>query len=266
LNISKIILYDEPAVPELEIDTLQRFLSDTFHINTTVRSSPFNNIDNKTIEKIASCRVFNLESPFKESKPTDEQLEFERMYCNDTKFMEKLPTPETAEKISDLVMYDGFEIRNVLENMIPKEDGCFNIIFTNKMTCTYDYSDLRYHGRAVICSNPSIISTSGLVEAPAKPRQYYFDAMKAKSQGDDLESVKKKYENEFLEYHDKRTSKIIEGYMLQAVFYYLTGDPFCENLDCRLNNAHWQKDLLYSQLKFGKLCEKHQLTLEKLHL
>ena len=63
-----------------------------------------------------------------------------------------------------------------------------------------------------------------------------------------------------------RDRKIIEGYMLQAVFYYLTGDPFCENLDCRLNNAHWQKDLLYSQLKFGKLCEKHQLTLEKLHL
>jgi len=125
---------------------------------------------------------------------------------------------------------------------------------------------LRYHGRAVICSNPSIISTSGIVEAPAKPRQYYFDAMKAKSQGDDLESVKKKYENKFLEYHDKRTSKIIEGYMLQAVFYYLTGDPFCENLDCRLNNAHWQKDLLYSQLEFGKLCEKHQLALEKLHL
>ncbi len=29
---------------------------------------------------------------------------------------------------------------------------------------------------------------------------------------------------------------------------------------------NWQKDLLYSQLEFGKLCEKHQSILEKLYL
>ena len=90
--------------------------------------------------------------------------------------------------------------------------------------------------------------------------------MKAKSQGLDLKSIKKKYQNKFLEYHDKRTSKITEGYLLQAIFYYITGEAFCESLDCRLNNAHWQKDLLYSQLEFGKLCEKHQSILEKLYL
>ena len=82
----------------------------------------------------------------------------------------------------------------------------------------------------------------------------------------DIKSIKKKYRNQFLDYHDKRTSKIIEGYLLQAIFYYITGDPFCKNLDCRLNNAHWQKDLLYSQLEFGRLCDKHHLILEKLHL
>ncbi|MFP6577631.1 MAG: DUF6775 family putative metallopeptidase [Candidatus Nitrosopelagicus sp.] len=57
-------------------------------------------------------------------------------------------------------------------------------------------------------------------------------------------------------------AKIAEGYLLQAIFYYMTGDTFCDSLDCRLNNAHWQKDLLYSQLKIGKLCNKHQALLD----
>jgi len=66
----------------------------------------------------------------------------------------------------------------------------------------------------------------------------------------------------FLDYHDKRLSKIAEGCLLQTIFYYMTGDAFCDSLDCRLNNAHWQKDLLYSQLKIGKLCNKHQALLD----
>ncbi len=48
---------------------------------------------------------------------------------------------------------------------------------------------------------------------------------------------------------------------MQAIFYYQTGDPFCDKQDCRLFNAHWQKDLLHSQLEVGKLCEKHQQIL-----
>ena len=90
--------------------------------------------------------------------------------------------------------------------------------------------------------------------------------MKYKMQGLDIQDIKKKYAEKFLGYHDNRLSKIAEGCLLQAIFYYMTGDAFCNILDCRLNNAHWQKDLLYSQLKIGKLCHKHQTLLDKLHL
>jgi len=269
LNISKIILYDEPSVPEIQINKLKKFISDYIHTDVIIRNNLFNNANEKIIEKISKCRIFDIKSPFKEHNPTEEELQFEKVYCNNTKIMEGTKTPETAKQISEIIMYDGFEIRNVLEYLIPKEElvnDILHIIFTNKLTCTYDQNDFRYHGRAVICSNPSIISTAGMVEAPGKSREYCFDIMKAKSLGSDLESIKKQYQNEFLDYHDERTSKIAEGYLLQAIFYNLTGEAFCESLDCRLNNAHWQKDLLYSQLEFGKLCEKHQLVLEKLYL
>ena len=135
-------------------------------------------------------------------------------------------------------------------------------IHTNKLVCTYDTDDDRYHGRTVICSNPAIISTTGMIEAPARPREYYFEAMKCKTQGLSIQDLKKNYSGKFLDYHDKRLSKIAEGCLLQAIFYYITGDAFCSSLDCRLNNAHWQKDLLYSQLKIGKLCNKHQALLD----
>jgi len=170
LNFSKIILYDEPAVPELEINRLQKFLVNTFHVDVIVKNNLFNDVNDDIIEEIASCRVFDLKSPFKKYKPNNEQINFERNYCKNTKFIEEIPTPETAENLDDLVIYDGFEIKNILESVIPKDEtanDCLHIIFTNKLTCTYDHGDFRSHGRAVICSNPSIISTSGIVEAPA---------------------------------------------------------------------------------------------------
>ena len=84
------------------------------------------------------------------------------------------------------------------------------------------------------------------------------------TQGINVESIKQKYKGMYLEYNDIRLSQIIEGYLLQAIFYFETGEAFCNKIECRLFNAHWQKDLMYSQIESGKLCGKHQLVLNKL--
>ena len=169
---------------------------------------------------------------------------------------------ENARKISDVLMYDGFELQKIIrENLSDFDNQTLHIILTNRFTCTFDESDSRYHGRAVICSNPAIISTTGIIEAPAKSRQFYIEVMENKSQNLGIESIKKKHKGEFLEYHDTRLSTVIEGYLLQVIFYILTGESFCDYLDCRLNNAHWQRDLLHSQIEISKLCHKHQKIL-----
>ena len=202
---------------------------------------------------------------FKKHLPNNQEIDFEKSVCKDSKLMEKTTMIEDAKRIEDVVMYDGFELQNIIYDVITKNDSepsNLHIIFTNRLICTYDTADNRYHGRTVICSNPAIISTTGMIEAPARPREYYFEAMKYKMQGLDIQDIKKKYGEKFLDYHDNRLSKIAEGCLLQAIFYYMTGDAFCDSLDCRLNNAHWQKDLLYSQLKIGKLCNKHQALLD----
>ncbi|MDH3611424.1 MAG: hypothetical protein OEM79_06650 [Nitrosopumilus sp.] len=253
MKISKIVLYDEPSVPELKINELVKFLKETFSVKVEKRENilKFSSIDSAL--KIARCRIFNFRKDFEKHTPTNEEVLFEESNIQDTSNTE------------NIIMYDGFQLQKVLAEMIPETENIeniFHVFFTNKLTCTYDYNDFRYHGRALIGTNPSIISTTGVIEAPAKPREYYFDLMTNFTQGVNVETIKQKYKGIYLEYNDSRLSKIVQGYLLQAIFYYETGDPFCDNLKCRLFNAHWQKDLLHSQVEVGKLCENHQRILK----
>ena len=166
----------------------------------------------------------------------------------------------------EMILYDGVELNKIIKELIPIDENNLNtlhIIFTNKLTCTFDENDLRYHARAWVGSNPIIISTTGIIEAPAKPKQFYMDLITNFSE-EAVEEIKKKYKGEFLEYKDFRLPEIVEGYILQTVFYYETGDAFCENTQCRLFNAHWQKELFISQIENKKICEKHEKILVKM--
>ena len=255
MKISKIFLYDEPAVSQIQLERLAVFLKEIFPVQVETRDSILKFSKKDTASKIASCRIFNPRKPYEKHTPSTEEVLFEEANFEDT------------AKTENIIMYDGFEIQKALTELIPNEErssGLFHIFFTNKLTCTYDYNDYRYHGRALIGANPSIISTTGIIEAPAKPRDYYLDLISNFTQGINVESIKQKYKGTYLEYNDTRLSKIIEGYLLQAIFYFETGKAFCDKTECRLFNAHWQKDLLYSQLENGKLCETHQQVLKRL--
>jgi len=253
LKTSKIILYDEPTVPEIQLERLEKFLKKTFPVEIEMRENFFQCKNNNFFEKIASSRIFDLKKQFEKHNPSAEDIEIEK------------ENKDMSSK-EEMTLYDGFEFQKTISEVIPMNEdtkGSLHIIFTNKLTCTFDENDFRYHARALIGSNPVIISTTGIIEAPAKPKQYYLDLMTNFSEKK-IEEIKKKYKGEFLEYHDSRISEITEGYLLQAMIYYETGEAFCEHKDCRLFNAHWQKDLFFSQLENKRFCKKHQEILNKL--
>ena len=253
MKTSKIILYDEPTVPQIQLQKLKKFIIDTFPVKIEIRKNFFHNLETSNYEKIASARVFDLKKPFKKYNPSTEEIQIE------------VENKDRSNK-DEMVLYDGFEFQKITSELISgneNKEETLHIIFTNKLTCTFDENDFRYHARALIGSNPVIISTTGIIEAPAKPKQYYLDLMTDFNK-ERIEEIKEKYKGEFLEYNDSRISEIIEGYVLQAIMYYETGDAFCEDKGCRLFNAHWQKDLFYSQLENKKLCNKHQKSIKKL--
>ena len=238
MKISKIILYNEPSVSEIKIKEIERFLTDTFPVRVEIRENFIDYFKNNIVEKIEKTKVSDTKKPFQKQKY-------------------KSHTDTNREKETSL--YDGFEVCKIIKEEIPKEENkidILHIIITELLTCTYDDEDFKYHARTSINSNPAIISTTGIVEGPAKPRQYYLDSM-ACFQPEELDEIKKKYKNEFIDYHDSRMSEIIKGLILQTIVYYETGNAFCKQKDCRLFNAHWQKDLIYSQLENRKLCKVH---------
>ena len=250
MKISKIILYNEPTVPEIQIEKIKQFIIDTFQIKVEIKNNFFESLGDKIFEKIASTRIFDLKKQFKKHIPSQEEIQIEK------------ENQDTSEQ-TIMTLHDGFELQNIIAENIPIIDNTLHIIFTNKLTATFDNDDFRYHARALINSNPTIISTTGIIEAPAKPKQYYLDLMTNFSEGK-IEEIKEKYKGEFLEYHDSRLNEIVEGYVMQAIMYYTTGDAFCENKECRLFNAHWQKDLFHSQLENKKMCQKHSEILDKM--
>ena len=252
-----MFLYDEPSVPEIKIKELGEFISEKFHVDVEIRNQFFDFFKDSTRKvayELAASRIFNPLTSFEKHIPTQEEITFEENSFTN------------IANSNNIVMYDGFEFKQIIANIIPQSESqsdIFHLICTNKLTCTYDYEDFRYHGRAVICSNPGIISTTGIIEAPAKPREYYLKMFENISQGLNLDVLKNQFKGSFLEYHDMRLNEIIKGYAMQVLFYYLTGKPFCESKNCRLYNSHWQEDLLHSQIISNKLCDEHQKILDE---
>ena len=263
MNFKKIILYNEPAIPEINIKQLVGFIEDKFPFEVSVKENIFKDFSMEKIKQLSYCRIIDIKSQFSKHESSDNEIKFEKQMCQNSSLMNSTTKVEDAEEISQVFMYDGFELQRILR-YLNENDEILRIILTNRLTCTFDENDKRYHARAVICANPGIISTTGIVEAPAKPKEYYFEAMSLKTQGLDIKLAKDKFKDKFLDYNDKRLTDVIEGYILQVIFYNITGESFCEDIECRLNNAHWQKDLLFSQLEISKLCKKHNEILTKL--
>ena len=83
--------------------------------------------------------------------------------------------------------------------------------------------------------------------------------------GLDEKQLREELAGRFVDYGDLRLTEILKGYSMQAVFYHLTGEPFCDNPDCRLFNAHWQEQMIQAQLTTAQeYCPRHRKLLEKL--
>jgi hypothetical protein len=160
-------------------------------------------------------------------------------------------------------MLDGLGLQGLVASMLVRgafRPGTINILFTAALPCTWDPQECRYHARSLLCGFPSIVSTSGAVEGPARPRGYYV----AKMMGLTEAEARRKYLGRFLEHDDRRMPEVAKGLAAQAVFYDLTGNPFCELDDCRLFNARWQDQLVASQVNIRRFCKGHNRFLKEL--
>lgn len=162
------------------------------------------------------------------------------------------------------ILYDGVQVAKALgENIAGEEDnpGHLHVYVTNQLMGSFDDDDIRFHARYAIFSYPCIISITGIVVAPAKPREYYVLKQRLKNfENDEIFDtiIKEQMKGRFIDYDDERLNDVMKGIILQCIFYHETGFPFCDKKGCRLYNAHWQEDLIISQtLENSSLCSFH---------
>lgn len=206
---------------------------------------------------LAGIRLRDPEKECSFSEPSYGEVQYEKRRITD------------ARVKAHGMLYDGFELARVLGRLIPKEERSrrhVHIVLTNQLIGTWG-EDMRYHYRVSVYSVPSLISTTGIVEAPARPREYYLEKQAIAAAGlrdGSLEALKQKYTGQFIDYDDERMTEIIVGYALQAIVYAATGAPFCPEKDCRFHDAHYQADLIRAQLQGDRFCARHRALLEKL--
>lgn len=250
------MVYGEPSVPEIDPLALARRLAAAAG-GRSVRALArprglFGSLTRGQARDLAACIVHSPRRPFERHEPDEAAVEREM----------RGGSAGGGAGAGNVTYYDGFEMQRAASRMVPAQDagaaGALHIVLTSRLTCTYDPGDMRYHGRAVIAANPSLISTTGIVEAPAKPRQYYIDLIGSMAAGMNKRLVDERYAGACLGRHDARLAEVAYGYALQAASHCITGEAFCGDRGCRLYNAHWQGDLIHSQLRSGRLCERHQ--------
>src|SRR5215831_8913838 len=238
---------------------LQKYFT---NIAIDVRHPFLNNIDNILAESLVSLRISDIKKPFNEQPPIKIQGKSDQNAANEKNF----PRYQTLGGISnsnsstktqhkELILYDGFMMQRLFETMINENESNtdhVHIVFEDKLICTFSEEDWRYHARTIVGGSPSIISTTGIVEAPAKPKEWYIKQMQLAtndicSDSDENDVISYNEKEKYLDYGDYRINFAAVGYALQALFFFITeGNPFCNNINCRLYNAHWQEELIYS--------------------
>ncbi len=257
----KIILYDEGTAEVLDIGGVAQYLALKMRMaDVEQRGNPFDaNLTRDRVadyaRKIAGTKIQTTSQkivPGEGLLPAEIEYETRRILGRTHAFG---------------VIYDGFHLHRVFHEVIPREEHqrrLVHIWFTNRLFASWDDSNRRYHLRTSLYGMPSIISTTGLIEAPAKAREYYLLKQQYDRLGKDLTGLRDRFRGSFIDYEDARLTEVAKGYAVQAAFYSLIGDPFCQDRGCRLYNAHWQEELIFAQLESDyEFCPRHTTLLEE---
>jgi Probable metallopeptidase family (DUF6775) len=248
--IKKMTVYLDCALAEHEIQEYCSFIRDILssEVHAQVLSTRITHEEqlNMIAAALAGIRITQLDSLKRNDVVFPVEIEYER------KHIISLAQPSQC-------LYDGFEFQRLLRKefaLFSRQKTSCSIVLTDRKLLTWE-EDSRYHLRSVIFGIPCIISRVGIIEAPAKPREYYL----LKHAGNLLELQQWLVDNRhrYLEMNDARMSEVIKGYLLQCCYYIQNSEIiFCDDQRCALYNSHWQEEVLQAQL-YHKLCANHQI-------
>ncbi len=249
-----VYVYEDPSSRTLDADEVAAYLKEVLDLRTEVRHEFLVHHGGRDLgalaRAIAATRVRHIQRPFEAVEPLYGEVQFERRLLE-----------EPAKRVPG-ILYDAYRYTAVMAGLLPPSERSLRVLhiaFQHRLLGTFD-EDGRYHARSVVCGYPSVVSTSGIVEAPAKPKEYYtVKARLSMALGAvPFEAAKEPFKGQFIDYDDPRLTEVAKGYALQAAMYHVTKEAFCDDPTCRLFNAHWQAELIRAQIVLGRLCARHR--------
>ena len=242
-SVDAVRAHLEHWLPWLEVDIRADILADS--VRAAEDESEKSEAQESLAAHLCAIRVLDPSRQTAARQPLKPERDYE----------ERLLAKETRATLG--VVYDGYELQRLALSRLPSEErglAAINVWFTERVIATWDEDDRRYHARVSAYGYPSIVSTSGMVVAPAKDKEYYL----ARRLGIDPASRAEEYAGRFLQYRCPTVTEIAKGYAMQAVFYGLVGNPFCDEPSCKLFNAHWQREMMDAQLGEPEYCACHE--------
>ncbi|MDR4510349.1 MAG: hypothetical protein MRJ93_01430 [Nitrososphaeraceae archaeon] len=269
--LTDVFFYNFSRWTEIKLEEIEYYLQKNF------RNLSFNN--NKNDNRLSRLFHLNLNLAYFQSKcivqnikreldsnqilpfkdfPEDHFMFGIKPICNQEYYLTRFQDFILKE---NLLLYDGILLQKLYQEILCQLDFEVNlselhIIITDKLLGSFDDIDWKYHARSVIFGNPTILSTSGLIYGPARPKEYYLKVLYHSRDPELLAEVENEYRGKFIEYNDNRINSIIEGLSMQSICYMIEGDPFCNDSNCRLFNSHWQEELIRLNLNTN-ICKKH---------
>lgn len=251
-----IYLYQEGDLDGLDIQNVGRYLTEKTGIPFHIQGNIYEGLSKERLEtfaeQFAKIKIKDPGKRFQFNIPLLGEIDYEKRRIQNLSW-------RFFGILYEGVMYQKKILELICEDKLELNQCC--ILFTNQLFGTWGKDDSRYHARVSLYGFPHLISITGLVEAPAKPKAYYFK----KQMGLSKEWLEEEYQDRFLDHGDPRMTEVTKGYAMQALFFNLTDNPFCKDRDCRLFNSHWQEEVLHSQLDGGyEFCPKHEEILRRL--
>lgn len=262
----RLIIYQDPTTRVIRYEELAKYLQGliprcTFELREDFLSYACRvwGVDRRRLARaIASARVIDLISGEPVGEPLPGEVAFE----------ERMLTGP-ARRVGG-VIFEGYLLQRLLQELIPPAElryGTLHTVLSPRLLATKEPGEGRAHARTIILGCPVLISTSGLIEAPALPPEIYLRLQMLRSPDTQqliLEEEKQRRRENILTYDDERMTEVLKGYVLMGVFYYLFGEAFCGEPRCRLFNAHTHEELVEAQLRSGRLCGRHEGMLRRL--
>ncbi len=254
--LTAIYLYDNPDAAGLDIDEVGGYLAAQF---PTVEVLPRSDFLTHQFVRFSAEQRAELEPEVMRQLARARAAEFGGAQPDD------VAVGWPPEDLHPDLTFEAAALQTVLRLLIdPAEAGAdrLHITFTDYAIGSWRGARELFCLHIIALGEPSVISTTGLVEALPRPREYQFKRAQFAMLGVDeeaLEDLAEEFAHCTFGYADPRINEVCKGYALMACFYRMFGEAFCADPTCRLYAARNQAELIRTQCsEHVGLCGRHE--------